>query len=59
MLPHRCELSGLLTEIGLGCVFDAYGAMEEVEIVKIQGDDLFLGVHAFELDGRHPFDRLL
>ena len=49
----------LLIEIGVGSCLDAHSTVEEVEIVEIERDDLFLGEVALELDGRDPLDGFL
>ena len=53
------EVAGLAAEVGVGGGFDADGVVEEVELVEVHGEDFFLGVVAFELDGDDPFDGFL
>ena len=53
------ELVGLFTEVDVGGSLDSDGIVEKVEAVEIHVDNLILRVETFELDGDHPFDRLL
>ena len=53
------EVGGLFAEIDVGGSLDAHGIVEEIEAVEIHIDDLVLGVESLELEGDHPFDRLL
>ena len=53
------QVLGLLIKIGVGRCLDAHSTVEEIEIVEIERDDLFLGEVAFKLDGCDPLDGFL
>lgn len=53
------QILGILAEVNPCRRLDAYGVVEEVELVEIHLYDLVLGVEPLEFDGDHPFDRFL
>ena len=49
----------LLAEVGLGGSLDAYGIMQEVEVVEVHVDDFLLRVETLQLEGNDPLDGFL
>ena len=49
------ELRRLLGKKRFGGILDTKSITAEAHLVEIHDDDLFFGVHAFELDGNDPF----
>ena len=53
------QISRLLTEVGISRRLDPNGIVQEVEVVEIHGDDLFLRIKTLQLHGDNPLDRFL
>ena len=53
------QIARLFIKIGVGCSLDSHCSVQEIEVVQVQCDNLFLGKFALELDGSDPLDRLL
>ena len=53
------QVFGFLIKIGVGRGLYSHGIVQEVEVVKVKGDNLFFGVMAFQFHGNNPFDGLL
>ncbi len=53
------QVFGGFAEIDVSRALDAHGIVEKVKLVEIHLYNLLFGVISLELDGYHPFDRLL
>ena len=53
------EVLGVASEVGVGSSLHAHGIVQEVELVEVHRQDLFLRVVAFQFDGDDPLDGFL
>ena len=53
------QIFGVFSKISLGCSFNTYSIIQEIELIKIHGKDFFLCVITFQLYSNYPLNRFL